>query len=148
MLQHKRSRDRPRSKENVRDRLSSHRQATGETDEGEYRREDVAAQTLCSCKEQCRLRETVGERATDGRERSRGSAGTNERIAFASTLEPNKPLTTTRFWPKFSIIPAAPLKIYIHFYVHHTIFRRCNGITAASSWSVTVTPLQTHTRGR
>jgi len=57
-------------------------------------------------------------------------------------LEPNKPWPPLDFGPKFSIIPVAPLKIYIHFSVHHTIFCRCNGITTASSRWVTVTPLQ------
>jgi len=95
----------------------------------------VAAQALCSYREQCRLGETVSERVTGRGERRQGPAGIQPRA---------KQTLTTRFdfGPKFSITPVAPLKIHIHFFVHCTILRRCNGITAASSWSVTVTSLQ------
>ena len=77
----------------------------------------------------------MSERVTGRGERRQGPAGIQPRA---------KQTLTTRFdfGPKFSITPVAPLKIHIHFFVHCTILRRCNGITAASSWSVTVTSLQ------
>ena len=77
---------------------SGYRQATGETDEGEYRRGDVAAQTLCICREQCRLGEAVSERVT-GWERTRS------RLSGNTTLSQTNLDHSLDFWPKIQQHP-------------------------------------------